>query len=947
MPLLRYYAIKTPCQVLVAALLSTMAQAASPPDIAYFEKHIRPLLVQHCYECHSVDSKKLKGGLRLDYRKGVLKGGDSGPSVIPGRVGKSLLIQAIRHSDPDLKMPPKKKLQPEQIEALEKWVAMGAPDPRSSAENSTEQKQLNLEAAKQFWAFLPVTKKAPPEVRDPNWPHSDIDCFILSAQEKKGINPVNDADETTLLRRIYFDLIGLPPTPGQAEAFNKAAATNRQEAIAGLLDELLASPDFGVRWARHWLDIARYSESTGGGRTLLFGEAWRYRDYVVDSFNSDKPYDRFVREQIAGDLLQGGTLEERQEALIATAFLLIGPTNYELQDKTVLEMDIIDEQLDTMGKAFLGLAIGCARCHDHKFDPISTADYYGMAGILKGTKVVVHSNVSTWNKRALPVSPEEEKLAKKQAARINALKKEIAALKKKSGDKKKTAVTIASLPGIVVDDLQATLKGEWTRSTSNDGYVAENYIHDGAKGKGTKEVAYKVRIPGDGKFEVRVSYTEGTNRARKVPVLIRHADGEITRHIDQTKTPPIDGSFISLGTYDFLIGEWEAVIISNKGTTAHVIADAVQFLPEGATAVAKKDNAKPPVKQDKTNAKDRIKKLEEELKSLQKKPGTSPQVIAAEEAKDTGDIHIAVRGNVHNVGEKTPRGFIQVLQNTPTPQFSPTSSGRAELANWIASRKNPLTARVFVNRVWHHLFGNGIVGSVDNFGHMGQIPTNPELLDHLALRFVEEGWSTKSLIREIMLSRVYQLSSAHSDAQARIDVENRLHWRQNRRRLQAEAIRDSLLSATGKLDRKLGGATVKPGTKTEYGYKFEGNRRSIYTPVFRNTLPEIMQVFDFADPNLVTGKRTTSSVPTQALFLMNSTFVHRQAEVAATRLLKEQSDNNDTRVKYAYQLALGRNPTLQEEQIILPFLKETKDPGNAWTHVFQSLFSSLDFRYLN
>ena len=928
-------------------LLGTTAQAASPPDTAYFEEHIRPLLIEHCYECHSSDSKKIKGGLRLDYRGGWLKGGNSGPSVIPGRVGKSLLIQAVRHSDADLKMPPKKKLNPEQIEALEKWIATGAPDPRLSAKSSTGQKQLDLKPAKRFWAFRPVKKNPPPEVEDTAWPYTDIDRFLLSAQEKKGIKPVNDAENITLLRRIYFDLTGLPPTPEQIGSFLNKAAANRREAIAGLVDDLLASPDFGVRWARHWLDIARYSESTGGGRTLLFGEAWRYRDYVVDAFNSDKPYDRFVREQIAGDLIQGGTLKERQEALIATAFLLIGPTNYELQDKTVLEMDIIDEQLDTMGKAFLGLAIGCARCHEHKFDPISMEDYYGMAGILKGTKVVVHSNVSTWNKRALPASPEEEKLARERAASTDALKKEIATLKKKTEGKKRPGVPISNLPGIVVDDLQATLKGKWTRSTSNSGYVAENYIHDDARGKGEKEVAYKVRIPGDGKFEVRVSYTEGANRARKVPVIIRHADGELTKYIDQTKTPPIDGSFISLGTYDFLIGEWEAVIISNRGTTAHVIADAVQFLPEGVPTTAGKDDPVPPVEQDKPDTGKRIRELEEKLKSLQKKPGTPPQVIAAEEAKDTGDIHIAVSGNVHNVGEKTPRGFIKILQSEPTPEFISASSGRSELADWITSRENPLTARVFVNRIWHHLFGRGIVGSVDNFGHMGQAPINPELLDHLAVHFVEKGWSTKNLIREIMLSRVYQLSSAHSDAQAGVDIENQLHWRQNRRRLQAEAIRDSILSTTGKLNRKLGGATVKPGTKTEYGYKFEGNRRSIYTPVFRNTLPEIMQVFDFADPNLVTGKRTTSSVPTQALFLMNNTFVLRQAEVAATRLLEERSGNNETRVKYAYQLTLGRNPNQQEEQIILRFLEETTDTGKAWAHVFQSLFSSLDFRYLN
>ncbi len=923
------------------------AYAVGTADIAYFEKHVRPLLVQHCYECHSADSDQLKGGLRLDYREGILAGGDSGPAVIPGRVGKSLMIQAIRHSDPELQMPPRKKLNSEQIEHLEKWVAMGAPDPRDSPEGSTEETQLNLEAAKKFWSFLPLAGKPPPEVTNHDWPYTGIDRFILAAQEQKGLNPVSDADTNTLLRRIYFDLIGLPPTPGQAEAFHRAAASDRQKAIADLVDELLSSPDFGVRWGRHWLDIARYSESTGGGRTLLFGEAWRYRDYVVNSFNADKPYDRFIREQISGDLLSGESLEEQQEALIATAFLLLGPTNYELQDKTVLEMDIVDEQLDTMGKAFMGLTIGCARCHDHKFDPISTEDYYGMAGILKGAKVVVHSNVSTWNKRPLPVSPEAQQRAKERKKRIDALQKEIASLRKSTNGKRQTAIPVAALSGIVVDDLQARLKGEWTRSTSNPGFISENYIHDGAAGKGEKEVAYKVQIPGDGKFEVRVSYTEGTNRDRRVPVLIRHADGEITKYVDQTKPPPIDGSFISLGTYDFLVGEWEAVVISNKSTTAHVIADAVQFIPDGSDGPAKQspEAASAPQLQE---LRSRIKALESELKTLKEKPPASPRVIAAEEDKNPGDINIALRGNVHDVGPKTPRGFIKALQSSPTPELPPHASGRAELADWIASPENPLTARVFVNRVWHHLFGRGIVSSVDNFGHMGQAPTNLELLDHLALRFMEEGWSIKELIRQVMLSRVYQLSSSTDTAQEKLDLENLLHWRQNRRRLQAEAIRDSILAVSGSLDRSLGGATVKPGTKTEYGYKFEGTRRSIYTPVFRNTLPQIMEVFDFADPNLVTGKRTTSSVATQALFLMNNPFVQQQAIAASARLLGDKASTDATKkIDYAYLLALGRNPTVREKQIILDFIKKAEDAETAWAQVFQSLFSSLDFRYLN
>ena len=1082
----------------IAILALNSAGSAQDAGTDFFETKIRPVLVSECYKCHSAE-EKVKGELRLDWKGGWQKGGKSGTAIIPGRVGKSLLIQAIRHSDPDLQMPPKKKLSAEQIVDFEKWVAMGAPDPRTTGDASASEKKLNLEAARKFWAFQPARKPTLPTLKQPGWPYTDIDRLALSALEEKGIEPVHDAENLTLLRRLYFDLIGLPPTPDQMTTFEQSAARDRGSAIATVVDELLASPHFGERWGRHWLDVVRFSESTGGGRTLLMNEAWRYRDYVVNAFNNDKPYSEFIREQIAGDLIEGGSPEQKRERLTATAFLLLGPTNYELQDKTVLEMDIVDEQMDTMGKAFMALTIGCARCHDHKFDPIRTEDYYGMAGIFKSTKAVIHSNVSTWNKRPLPMSLEEEKLSKEQAVKITALKKEIDQLRKKTESKTSaiTPISVSRLSGIVVDDLQATLKGKWIRSTSHKGYVAQNYIHDDAKEKGTKEVAYKVRIPEDGKFEVRLSYTEGTNRASKVPVLIRHADGEVTKYINQTKKPPIDGHFISLGTFDFLVGEWEAVVISTKGTTQHVIADAVQFLPEGTLSSKKKvvknagdfagiivDNPdakvsgtwkksegvknhvgseylytnnpgskvtypvkfaeggryevrisfahhpnrstktlvtvrhndgektfrinqkkepstdgyfqslgffefqagkwdaveisamggdgavvadavqflpegapvvaqkkpepkKQPVEADLSADKARLAKMQKELKVMESKAIKRPNIIAADEAKDPGDIRIAIRGNVHNAGTKTPRRFIQALNRDPLPEIASKASGRLELANWIAGDQHPLTARVFVNRVWHHLFGKGQVSSVDNFGHMGRLPANQALLDHLAIRFSEEGWSIKKLIRGIVLSRVYQLSAEHGDSQAKVDIENRLHWRQNRRRLQAEAIRDAILFTSGKLDQKMGGTTIKPGTKTEYGYNFDGHRRSIYTPVFRNTIPEIMQVFDFADPNLVMGERTTSSVPTQALFLMNNPFVRQQAEFAAKRLLEEQPANDDTRVEYAYQLILGRNPTLEEHRIILNFLKEDENPGRAWTHIFQGLFASLDFRYLN
>jgi hypothetical protein len=922
-------------------VLGGAVNAADLAGIEFFEKKIRPVLVSECYKCHS-KGKKIKGELRLDWRGGWQKGGESGAAIIPGRVGKSLLIQAIRHADADLKMPPKKKLSAAQIADFEKWVAMGAPDPRTTSEATEEEKELDLAAARKFWAFQPVRKLPAPKVKQTDWPRTDIDRFVLAALEAKGIGPVGDADDLTLLRRIYFDLIGLPPTPKQMAAFEKAANVNRQSAIENSVDALLASPHFGERWGRHWLDVVRFSESTGGGRTLLMKDAWRFRDYVVNAFNADKPFTEFIREQIAGDLIPGGTLAQQRERLTATAFLLLGPTNYELQDKTVLEMDIVDEQLDTMGKAFMGLTIGCARCHDHKFDPIRTEDYYGMAGIFKSTKVVIHSNVSAWNKRPLPMSAEQSALAKKQAAAIGAKQKEIAALKKQLGGNA-GPLPVASLPGVVVDDLQAKLKGDWTRSTSNKGYVGANYIHDGAVGKGDKSVAFTVKIPGDGKFEVRVAYAHGTNRDTKVPVLIRHADGEVTMHIDQTKRPPIDGHFISLGTFDFLVGEWEAVVISTEGTTAHVIADAVQFLSKDAPAVAK-----PAPKLEGKAAQAMLKKMESELKALKKAAVKQPELIAADEGDNPGDIQIAIRGNAHNAGPKTPRSFIRVLHHGPAPKIAAQVSGRTELANWLASAEHPLTARVFVNRVWHHLFGKGIVPSVDNFGHSGRLPTHQALLDHLATRFVAEGWSVKKLIREIVLSRVYQLSSETGDLRLeKVDLENKLHWRQNRRRLQAEAIRDAVLSVSGKLDTKSGGNTIKLGTTTEYGYQFDDTRRSLYAPVFRNTPLEILAVFDFADPNLVVGSRTTSSVPTQALFLMNSPFVRAQAAAAAQRLLAEKHLNDAVRIRQAYRRTLGRNPTAREREIILTFLANEKNPAQAWPQIIHGLYASLDFRFLN
>jgi hypothetical protein len=745
---------------------------------------------------------------------------------------------------------------------------------------------------------------------------------------------------------LYFDLIGLPPTPAQMADFQAAVAKDRKSAIEKTVDALLASPHFGERWGRHWLDVVRYSESTGGGRTLLMKEAWRYRDYVVNALNADKPYTDFVREQIAGDLIPGGTIAERRERLTATAFLLLGPTNYELQDKTILEMDIIDEQMDTMGKAFMALTIGCARCHDHKFDPIRTEDYYGMAGIFKGTKVVVHSNVSKWNERPLPMDAAQEAKAKATATQVSALRKEINALRKKTGGKPVNlpSVRSANLPGLLVDNAKAKITGTWNKSTSVQNFVDTEYLY--ASGA-NKKVVFPVQIAKGGRYEVRVSFAHHPNRATNTRITVRHNDGEKLFRVNQRQAPNVDGYFHSLGVFEFQDGQWDVVEISTKGANGAVIADAIQLLPEDSKAVAKKETPPAqPAKGEKDQDKVRLAQLEKNLKALEKNAVKRTNIIAADEGANPGDIEIAIRGNVHNAGPKTPRRFIEVLNRGGLPKITDKASGRAELANWLASAEHPLTARVFANRVWHHLFGKGLVPSVDNFGHMGRLPTNQPLLDYLAVRFVEEGWSVKKLIREIALSRTYQLSSA-TGPQAKADIENELHWRQNRRRLQAEAIRDAILSVSGKLDPVLGGATIKAGTSSEYGYKFDDTRRSLYTPVFRNTPLEILAVFDFADPNLVVGERTTSSVPTQALYLMNNPFVRTQAEAAARGLLDLKLADDSARIARAYRRTLGRDATSTEREVILKFLATEKDAAKAWTQVIHSLYASLDFRFLN
>ncbi|MBC8291210.1 MAG: DUF1549 domain-containing protein, partial [Planctomycetes bacterium] len=536
-------------------LLTPVTAGAAEPDsgLDFFEKRIRPVLVERCYKCHSAE-KKIQGGLLLDSRGGARKGGDTGPAVVPSKPEESLLLSALRYED--FEMPPKGKLPANVIRDFERWIRIGAPDPREGGTATVEATSPSVEEGRSFWAFQPVRDESPVEFKDTTWPRSRIDQLILARVEAKGLVPAADAALETLLRRLSFDLTGLPPTTEELEEFLAAAKVDRAKAVAAAVDRMLDSPQFGERWGRHWLDVVRFAESSGGGRTRIFDQAWRYRDYVVSSFNQDKPFDRFAMEQLAGDLLPSKSVEEAGAALTATSFLAIAPTNYELQDKELLDMDVVDEQLTVTGKAFLGMTIGCARCHDHKFDPIPTRDYYALAGIFKSTKTLNHANVSNPIMRDLPLDEEKKRLIDKHTSQTELLKKEVAALElalKKLGKAPgPRSLTLDNLLGVSADESGESLvqgessvlkpgtvkrTGPWTRSESNPGFVGASYHFSFDQ---SARIEYSFPLAEPASLEVRLSYTASSNRAAKVPVTIRHRDGVAVRHVDMKKKPTID-----------------------------------------------------------------------------------------------------------------------------------------------------------------------------------------------------------------------------------------------------------------------------------------------------------------------------------------------------------------------------------------------------------------------
>jgi len=741
-------------------------------EIEFFEKEIRPLLVERCQKCHG--EKKTSGGLSLTSRTSILQGGNTGPAVVPGKPAESLLIKAINHAG-DLKMPEKEKLPPKDIDRLTKWVAQGAVFPESTNAGAHQV----TEKQRQWWAFQPARPVAIPEAKQMTWPRNEIDRFILAELEKHSLAPAKPADKRMLLRRVTFDLTGLPPTPEEVDAFLKDESP---DAFAKIVDRLLASPAYGQRWARHWLDVVRYADFHDGNPQARNPvceplEAWRYRDWVVQSFNRDLPFDQFIVHQIAGDLLPPPDGKQPYaDGLIATTFLVNGAWDRGDADKEKMLSDMVDDQIDTVGKAFLGLTLGCARCHDHKFDPVSQRDYYALAGIFYSTRMM----------------------------------KELGA---KGGE-----MTLQRRP-LVSDDIVK-------------------------------------------KHEKQVKLISGLN--------------SLIAELDKKKQPDDP-------TREFLIDERERL--------------KKELSPEPPVALAVSESGMP--------------------------GGLFPNI---------GDVPLHIRGSYTRLGPVIPRGMPAFFAGAEQPKIA-SGSGRKELANWVASKNNRLTARVIVNRVWQWHFGVGLVRTPNNFGMLSEPPTHPELLDWLAAKFVEDGWSLKKLHRRIMLSATYQQTSIVPREAIERDPENRRLGRFAPRRLEAEAIRDTMLFASGKLDLSpLGPATHELNRKC----------RSIYVQTARWDRSNFSTLFDAANPDASVERRNVSTVAPQALFLLNHEFVLSQAKVIADRVTKEEPKDESARIERLFRLLFSRSASSEEMKLARSVLEHGELRDLAHVLICSNEFVHLD-----
>ncbi len=933
-------------------------RAAEPAEsIEFFENRIRPVLVQHCYQCHSSEADEIGGSLVLDSPGGMMTGGDSGPAIDPGNVEGSLLISAIRYESSE--MPPDGKLPKKVIHDFERWIAAGAADPRqASVDPLPVRGEIDLDAGRKFWAFQPLAFARTPSITSPG-SQGTIDQFLDDRLQQTRINANERAEPSVRLRRLAFDLTGLPP---DSELQDRWLADPSQQNWQRIVDSMLASPEFAEHWARHWMDVARYADSNGSDFNATHHEAWRYRDYLIRSFADDRPVDQMIRQQIAGDLLPAKTDAQRYDNTVASTFLMLGTKMLSERDKAKLTLDVVDEQIDTVGRAFLGLTLGCARCHDHKFDPVPTEDYYALAGIFKSSitlKGESQKYVSTWNRVPLPTSDEHHERLKKHTASVKSLEADIKKAEQSLKSAKENAA--AKYKGIVVDDRDAEKVGQWKASVLMKDFVGEGYIHDNNTNKGETSIRFTTRLPKTGRYEVRLSHSPGSSRAAAIPITIVSATGEEAVLADQ-RTVEIAPMWTSLGTFDFS-SEIDAVVtISNEGTSGYVIADAVQFLAQEAKDDSNSDKGKA---DESATQLQLVQSTEQELKALKDQlvelkssaPDPLPEAMAPSDrpTDEIADSPVHIRGEVKNFGTVVPRGFLRVCSGGNASIRDPRGSGRIELADWLTDPDNPLVARVFVNRVWMHLMGQGLVRTVDNFGMQGERPTHPELLDTLAAEFVRGGWYTKSLIRKIVMTEAYVRSSDYNAASIAIDPENRLLWRAHRRRLPAESIRDTMLFASGQLDLRSraqpmrGRGTLVSSNNGDSKANFDDvsqECRSIYLPVVRGYMPAMLTALDVADADMLVGRRPTTNVPSQALVLINSPEVNRWARLTAARILEPPSDFAG-RLNLAYELCLQRSPSSTDRAIAAQFFGDRTESLDVWHEFVAAVFAGTEFRLLD
>jgi hypothetical protein len=931
-------------------LPGSAAETLPPEQEEFFEKRVRPLLAAHCQKCHGAETQEAH--LRLDSRQGIERGGDAGKVIVPGEPDRSRLIAAVRYNG-DLQMPPDYKLSAKDFQTLVEWVKIGAPWPAEAVKDSpppsgAKPPAVAMTAARAgHWSYQPIRKPALPAVENEAWCRTPIDRFILAKLEQQKLHPSAAADRSTLIRRLSFDLIGLPPSYEEVEAF---VADRSPAAVEKVIDRLLASPHYGERWGRHWLDIARYADTKG----YVFQEerrypfAYTYRDYVVQSLNEDLPFDQFIIEQLAADKLPP---RDENRSLAAMGFLTVGrrfSNNIH---------DIIDDRIDVVTRGMLGLTVTCARCHDHKYDPIPTADYYSLYAVFN----------SSTEPKELPLvgKPEDGPAYEKYQQQLARLQQEFDGFAAKE-----------------IDKLRAELRGQ------SGEYLAQAVVDRLEKGDRVDE--FLSLSPGETRPQLVRRWRDYLARKAKQadPVFAlwhrfvswKSADfaSEATKLIDELKTAAANDTSAAqvnarlrqaildqppqslldvIKLYGKLLAEvdaqWKAALehaAEAKMPPPTALADAadeqlrqVLYGADSPAMFASEEALRLFDRATRTKYTGLKKKVDSFKASS---PAAPPRAMVLNDVEKPTNVRIFLRGNPARPGAEVPRQYLEVLAGDHRQPFT-DGSGRLELARAIASADNPLTARVIVNRVWQHHFGAGLVTTPSDFGARSEPPSHPELLDYLAATLMDEGWSLKRLHRQILLSSVYQQSSDDRPEAGAADPENRLLWRANRRRLEFEPLRDAMLAVSGQLDRTLGGRPVEIA-KAPYS-----KRRTLYGFIDRQDLPDMFRVFDFASPDVSTEQRPTTTVPQQALFAMNSPFVLDQARSLAARANEPAPNDPETRIAALYRLALSRQPRADEQAKALEFITAQQakptEPGqlSPWELLAQVLLLTNEFAFVD